>query len=300
MNIISLAPCSLQKGKTCIALGMFDGVHMGHRRIITAAENKSTELGIPMSVLLFSRSPHMASELLPLCDRLCELEKLGVNYAYVYDFEEIRELSPREFVLGELCEKIGAAAVFAGYNYRFGARAAGDADMLMSLCNEGGAECFVTGRVSAFGDTVSSTRIRALLEAGDVEGANRLLAYPYYLRAEVVHGKELGRRLGVPTINQSFSQRHVKMAHGIYYTKTTVGKKTYLSVSNVGNRPTVEDAECANLETHILGFDGDLYGKTVKVEFFGRGRGEIRFSDVDALKEEILRDCERARRFFEK
>ena len=300
MKIVSLAPWSGDNRGSSVALGMFDGVHIGHRRIILAAKNKSTELGIPTSVLLFSKSPHGAAELLPLSDRLCELEKLGVNFAYVYDFDEIRSKTPLEFVRDELCEKVNAKAAFAGYNYRFGAKAIGDSNMLIELCKEYGIECGVSERVEALGDAVSFTRIRKLLESGDVESANQLLDFPYYLRAEVLHGKELGRKLGLPTINQSFGEARVSMARGIYYTKTTIDGKTYFSVSNIGTRPTVENTEKVNLETHILDFGGDAYGKIAKVEFFGRGRGEKHFDSVDELRAEIELDCARARDYFNK
>ncbi|MBQ9133542.1 MAG: riboflavin biosynthesis protein RibF [Clostridia bacterium] len=299
MKIISLARADdCPNAGTGVALGMFDGVHMGHRRIITAAKNKSTELGISTSVLLFSSSPHGACELLPLCDRLHEMEKLGVHFAYVYDFEELRDKTPEAFVCDALRDTLHARAVFAGYNYHFGRAAAGDPAALMRLCAENGIECGITERVEALGDAVSSSRIRALLRAGDIETANALLTYPYYLRAPVLHGKALGRRLGLPTINQVLGDAHAPMAHGIYYTKTIVDGCAYLSVSNLGVRPTVEQTECVNVETHILDFDGDLYGKTVTVEFYGKGRGEIQFADVAALREEIARDCERARAYF--
>ena len=300
MNTVTLSHAFPNGVGTSIALGMFDGVHMGHRRIITAAKNKSTELGIPSSVLLFSRSPRNAPMLLPLSDRLSELRELGVDFVYVYDFEEIAHLSPEEFVQRELCEKLGAAAVFAGYNYRFGKGAAGNADTLRALCNERNIFCGITDEVDFLGESVSSSRIRALLCDGDVETANKLLTYPYYLRAKVLHGKELGRRLGLPTINQLFDKEHARMAHGIYYTKTVVDGKSYISVSNLGVRPTVEDTDRANLETHIIGFDGDLYGREVKVEFYGKGRSEMRFDSVEELRREVERDCERAIKFFEK
>ena len=279
---------------------MFDGVHMGHRRIITAAKNKSTELGIPSSVLLFSKSPHGAPELLPLDDRLRELYKLGVNFAYIYDFEELCEKSPAEFVKGELCDRIHAAGVFAGYNYRFGKNAEGTADVLQSLCNSLGIGCCITENVEFLGDSVSSSRIRRLLKDGDVESANKLLTFPYYLRAEVLHGKELGRKLGIPTINQRVENSRAEMARGIYYTKTHINGEVYLSVSNLGVRPTVENTEVINLETHIIGFDGDLYGEQIKVEFYGKGRGEMRFDSVDALRTEVGRDIERAKEYFKK
>lgn len=301
MKIFTLARADgFRNAGTSVALGMFDGVHMGHRRIITAAKNKSTELGISTSVLLFSSSPHGATELLPLCDRLQEMEKLGVHFAYVYDFEELRDKTPEAFVCEAIRDTVHARAAFAGYNYHFGKAAAGDSDALMRLCAENGIACGITERVEALGDAVSSSRIRALLAAGDIETANALLTYPYYLRAPVLHGKALGRQMGLPTINQAFGAARAPMAHGIYYTKTIIDGRAYLSVSNVGVRPTVEHTESVNLETHILDFDGDLYGKTVTVEFYGRGRGERQFADVAELQQEIARDCARARAYFQK
>ena len=300
MKTVSFAHSKSNALGTSVALGMFDGVHMGHRRIITAAKNKSTDLSIPSSVLLFSRSPRRAPMLQPLCDRLCEIEKLGIDFVYVYDFEEISHLSPEEFVKKELGERLSVRAVSAGYNYRFGKGAMGNADTLRALCAECGMLCEISDEVDFLGESVSSSRIRTLLKEGKVEAANKLLTYPYYLRAKVEHGKELGRNLGLPTINQCFDGEHAEMARGIYYTKTVIDGKPYISVSNLGVRPTVENTETVNLETHILDFDGDLYGKEVKVEFYGKGRGEICFESVEKLRSEIMRDCERAKEFFSK
>ena len=298
MEIINFANADLNEKGVSVALGMFDGVHMGHRRIITAAKNKSTELGIPSSVLLFSKSPRNAPMLLPLRDRLSEIAALGIDIAFVYDFEEISHKTPDEFVKDELCGRLSAKAVFAGYNYRFGKGAAGDAEALIRLCNESGMLCGITDEVDCLGESVSSSRIRKLLASGDVESANKLLTYPYYLYGKVVHGKELGRTLGVPTVNQLFDKEHAEMARGIYYTKTAVDGKKYISVSNVGVRPTVEDTEQINLETHIIDFEGDLYGKEIKVEFYGKGRREMRFDTLDGLCREVLLDIERAKEFF--
>ena len=298
MKIVSLTG---KDGCVCpsvFALGMFDGVHMGHRRIISAAKNISTELGVSTAVLIFSSSPRGAREILTLTDRLAELKNAGADFAYVYDFEELRDKSAEDFVNGELCEKLGAKALVAGYNYRFGKGGAGDSDLLCDLAKKNGIKAQICEQVSCLGEPVSSTRIRALLEKGDIETANLLLTYNYYVNESVGHGKALGRTLGLPTINQNFSPSRVLPASGIYYTKTTVGEKDYISVSNIGSRPTVENGGAVNLETHILGFDGDLYGETVKVTFYGRGREEKKFDSVDALQNSVMLDCERAREFF--
>ena len=297
MKIISLCEGEAPRASV-FALGMFDGVHLGHRRIISAAKNISTELGIPTSVLIFSSSPHRSKELLPLSDRLSELKSAGADFAYVYDFCELRDLSPESFVTDLLCKKLGAMALVAGYNYHFGKFGAGDGDMLLSLAAKNGIKAHICERVETLDDAVSSTRIRGLLLEGDVATANELLTYNYYLNAPVLHGKALGRKLGLPTINQEFSEGSAPMAHGIYYTKTEIDGKDYISVSNLGARPTVENGGRVNLETHILDFDGDLYGKTVKVKFFGKGRGEECFESVDALREAVMLDCEKAREFF--
>ena len=182
MNFVHLAPGVGSTRGLVVALGTFDGVHVGHRAIVAAAKKESTVLGTDTAVLIFSASPHGAGCILPLDDRLREFRALGVNLAVVCDFEELRTLTPEAFVSEILLGKLGAAAVFAGYNYRFGAKAAGDTDRLRALCAAHGITCGVTPCVELDGAPVSSTRIRALLAAGDVEAANRLLGYRYYLR----------------------------------------------------------------------------------------------------------------------
>ncbi len=298
MKIFSLSGGDTRGISAVFALGMFDGVHTGHRRIISAAKNISTEMGISTAVLIFSSSPHGASELLPLSDRLQELKNAGADYAFVYDFSELCDMSAEDFINRLLCGTLGARGLVAGYNYLFGKGGRADSDMLLSLAATNGIAAHICDKVEALGDAVSASRIRSLLSLGRIEEANELLSYPYYVNAPVIHGKELGRRLGMPTVNQEIPASRTPMAHGIYYTKTYIGENEYISVSNLGIRPTVEGEGRVNLETHILDFDGDLYGKTVKVAFFGKGRDECRFCSVEELRREVMLDCERAREFF--
>lgn len=299
MNFIRLAP-GVGSEKLAVALGTFDGVHTGHRRIIATAKNQSTVQGIDTAVLIFSASPHGAENILPLRDRLAEFKALGVNLAVVCDFAELKNQSPKDFFEEILIDTLDAAAVFAGYNYRFGAGAAGDTALLECLAAENGIVCGVTPCVEIDGAPISSSRIRALLTAGDIAAANRLLGYTYYLRGEVLHGKRLGRTLGMPTVNQEFHAGCVIPAHGVYYTETEVDGEWLPSVSNVGVRPTVSDAGTVDLETHILDYDGDLYGKTVTVRFCARGRAEARFASVEALREVVAGDIAAARAYFAK
>ncbi len=300
MNFVHLAPGVGSTRGLVVALGTFDGVHVGHRAIVAAAKKESTVLGTDTAVLIFSASPHGAGCILPLDDRLREFRALGVNLAVVCDFEELRTLTPEAFVSEILLGKLGAAAVFAGYNYRFGAKAAGDTDRLRALCAAHGITCGVTPCVELDGAPVSSTRIRALLAAGDVEAANRLLGYRYYLRGEVLHGKQLGRTLGMPTINQRFADGCITPAHGVYYTTAEIDGRIYPAVSNVGTRPTVSAGNAVDLETHILHYDGDLYGETVTVRFHARGRAETKFADVTALRDAVMHDIAAAAAYFER
>lgn len=299
MDFVQLAPGVGSAGLS-VALGTFDGVHIGHRRIIAAAKEQSTAQGTDTAVLIFSSSPHGAGCILPLRDRLSEFKALGVNLAVVCDFAELQNQSPDDFFGQILVDTLNAKAVFAGYNYRFGAGAAGDAALLGRLAAARGIVCGVTPRVEIDGAAVSSSRIRALLEKGDVAAAKRLLGYAYYLRGEVLHGKRLGRTLGMPTINQSFGAGCVIPARGVYYTETEIDGARFPSVSNVGVRPTVSSDGAVDLETHILDYGGDLYGRTVTVRFSARGRAETKFESAEALRDAVKEDIAAARAYFAK
>lgn len=299
MKLIRLAPSApALKHGTALALGMFDAVHCGHRQILLAAKQQSTARAIACAVLCFSASPHGAPALLPEEERLAQFAALGVDYAAVFDFAELKDLPPQAFFDDIVCDALHARAVFAGYNYRFGAEARGDAALLKSLAAARGVDCFITPPVMPDGAPVSATRIRAALAAGEIEKANRLLAYPYYVRGRVLHGKALGRTLGFPTVNLALPPHGAPLAGGIYYTTVSVDGKTYPAVSNVGVRPTVETGGVCNLETHLLDFSGDLYGREVTVTFYGRGRGEVQFESTDALKAAVEKDIALARAFF--
>ncbi len=295
---------SLPRG--CIfALGNFDGFHMGHRQIVSTATAMAAEAGSPSAVWTFAY-PARAGEQVPAItapeDKLALLAESGADYAIFEDFAAIRDMDAEEFARGYLTGRLGAAGAVCGFNFRFGRGALGDPKLLAQLLTDAGASCRIIGAVSAdvsgTATVVSSTAIRACVADGDMSGAAALLGRPFSVTGTVVDGKRLGRTIGVPTINQNFATGCLIPKSGIYASTVTIGKTKYYAVTNIGLRPTMEDGGAVNAETHIMGYEGDLYGRSLKVELHHRIRGEARFPSVGALAEAIRGDIQAAKRYF--
>ena len=290
-----------------VALGNFDGVHIGHRLLARRAVRIKEELsaafaGLGSGAWLFETPPSLSlcqapiPQLSPLEEKLARFAEIGLDYAFLADFSALRDLSPKEFVGKVLKEQCHCVYAICGLNFHFAKSASGNADMLMSLMDGRGE---VVGLVTLDGETVSSSAIRALLADGNAERAAKLLGAPFSLSAKVLHGKALGKNLGVPTINQHFATGAIRPKDGVYISRTRIGDTLYPSVSNIGTRPTFADGETVNCETHILGYEGDLYGQTIRVEFLKRLREEIRFSSVDELGQQLRADIAETARYFE-
>ena len=291
---------------TVLCLGNFDGIHLGHRRLIEAtlavkhsyaAARENLLAGawffrtLPSEILSDTPVP----QIMTLEEKLAKFAALGLDLAYLADFSEMRELSPSAFVNDILKNRCNCIFAVCGFNYHFAHRGSGNADTLKELM---GGSAHVVDCLSVDGETVSSSRIRNLLQNGDVAAAEKLLGGGYSLSAPVLHGKKLGREMGVPTINQVFSHTAVIPKNGIYVTCTLIDGKQYPSVSNVGVRPSVETAGDVNCETHIIGFDGDLYGKTLTVTFKARLRDEQTFPSLSALTAQIKRDIQATKTYY--
>ncbi len=292
---------------SALCLGNFDGVHIGHRalagRTVQIKEKLSDSFaGIGSGAWLFETppsrtlSPKPIPQLSTLEEKLARFAEIGLDYAFLADFSALRYLSPKEFVEKVLKEQCHCVYAICGFDFRFAKDAAGTADMLMSLMDGRGE---TVGCVTLDGETVSSSAIRALLADGNAERAARMLDAPFALSSEVLHGKALGKNLGVPTINQQFAPGAIRPKDGVYISQTRVGNTLYPSVSNIGTRPTFADGETVNCETHILGYEGNLYGQTIRVEFLKRLRGEIRFTSVEALRQQLRADIAEAAHYFE-
>ena len=280
------------------ALGDFDGVHLGHRSVLAATREAAKCRGTKSAAWFFNESTKDgAAQLYDIEQKEREIAALSIDYSVREDFQTVRDLLPEEFVGGYL-PSIGCAGVVCGFNFRFGRGAAGDADMLSALCLEHGLFFSSVPPVTVHGAAVSSSRIRALLTDGDAEGAAELLGRPYSVASAVDHGRAVGRSFGFPTINQSFDSRRVIPRRGVYITQTYVDGRRYGSVSNVGSRPTV-GGHALRLETHILDYNGDLYGKEPEVCFLKFIRPEMTFAGEEELCRAIAGDVAAAKEYFE-
>ena len=287
-----------------VALGNFDGVHLGHRAVVRRAVEEGRRRGAKVVAATFDPHPRVVlapgSEprlLTTLEMRREELLGYGVDEVWAIRFDEtLSRKSPEEFVRDVLVGEIGASAVVVGENFRFGHRAAGDFRELERLMRGFGGEAYAVPVRSEAGEApISSTRIRRLVGEGEVAEAAKLLGRPYVLRGEVVMGDKRGRTIGFPTANVLADPALVVPARGVYAGFVRVGKDTYAACTNIGVAPTFERRE-SRVEAYLLGFEGDLYGREVDVSFLQRIREEKRFSGVEELKTQILRDVEAARR----
>lgn len=303
LTCVSLQTCKEMPvpAKTILCLGNFDGVHLGHKALIRKALSVKQTLGgeIPAGAFCFrSLSSDLLlarpSEHLTTGEERMELfQKAGLDFVILADFAEVRDLSPADFATEVLQKECRCTAAVCGFNYRFGKFAAGTAE---DLCRLLGAPVSVCPAVVMDGEPVSSTRIRAAVREGEVAKAARMLGYPYALSGVVKHGKALGRKLGFPTANQNFPPLAAIPRHGVYATDCILEGRRYRGVSNVGNHPTVDAPESAvNCETYLIGYEGDLYGKSLKVEFLQFLRPEKSFSGVEELKNQIAKDAETAK-----
>jgi riboflavin kinase/FMN adenylyltransferase len=270
-----------------VAIGTFDGVHLGHRAVIEGADTVLTFDPHPLEILHPAALPKLIT---PFPIKRDVIEGLGVGELVVIHFDEaFAHLSAEEFIEHVLVEQLTATRVSVGENFRFGAKAKGDAAM---LARRSEFETRVLPLVEVDGETVSSTRIRAQVAAGDMTGARHCLGAPFMVEGTVVRGDQRGRELGFPTANIVPDDRLVIPGHGVF----AAFANGVPAAVNVGVRPTFESGRGVLIETYLIDTEEDLYGQTLRVAFVERLRGEKRYSDVDELVVQMHRDVEDARR----
>lgn len=289
--------------KLSLALGNFDGIHRGHRKLILEARSIAEEMGIKSGVLTFDVNPlHILKPdaqvklILGNKEKIKMIEELGVDYLFILHFnEKLANLEEKVF-LEALMDRFNCGAIVCGYNYTYGKYGHGNVNSLKRHQAELHYRLSVMSKVTYEGIDVSSTIIRHKIENGQLAKANELLGYHYFIEGTVIQGKQLGRKLGFPTANIEITD-NLCLKNGVYITLATIDGKKYEGVSSIGKNPTVGDQK-RMFETHIFDFDGDLYGKNISVELLAFTRGELKFPSIEVLKERVHQDMEQARAYF--
>lgn len=289
---------------TSTALGYFDGLHKGHQAVIREAVENGKNNSLVPTVFTLLQSPRTvlrgeeSRNIITTEEKLAILEKMGVQQVYLINFNDIKNITADDFVKDILCGCFRAKHISCGFNYHFGAGAKGSGDMLEEMCKSFGISVLARPRVTFENSPVSSTRIRECIINGDIEAANNMLGRKYGFVLTVVHGRQLGRQWGTPTLNQFFPQGLVKPKFGAYASVVTVDGKQYCGVTNIGIKPTV-GSEKVLIETWMPDYSGrELYYEILDVRLTAFIRGERKFTDTDELKAEIIRNGDYARKIF--
>jgi len=290
-----------------IALGFFDGVHIGHAALLEKAKKRAEQIDAEASVLSFDVHPDtlVFGKDIPLINSNRDREEIirnlfGIRDLVVIHFDVATMHMPWKEFVDELIRKFDVRWFVVGHDFTFGNRGEGNAARLQEYARELGIGCDVIPAVKKEGIVVSSTYIRELIENGEMERADEFLGHPHVLVDHVRTGYQLGTKMGTPTINMMIPAGVVIPRHGVYAAQVVLEDGSrHVSVTNVGVRPTVSDANKVNVESYILDFEGDLYGTTVRIEFYKFLRDERKFSDYQELSEQILKDAEETRAYFE-
>lgn len=284
------APC-------VVALGTFDGLHRGHLDVIGTAKQEAEHTGAKLAVFTFSNHPlewinpaHVPVALVTPAVKLQLLESLGVDVLIDIPFNQlVADLLPQQFL--ERLSALNYSCLVVGENFTYGQRGVGNVYTLAASAQALGFKLIVRKLVSNNGTIISSTEIRRLITDGEVQQAAKMLGRSYSISGIVAHGNERGRLLGYPTANLELVDAHVAIPlGGVYAVRAYVDGGVYGGMANIGKNPTFGDVEKPRLETNIFGFSGDIYGKTLTIEFVQRIRGEVKFAGIDALKAQLAQD----------
>lgn len=297
----------LNETKRAVALGFFDGVHMGHGALLSRVKEVSEREGLIPSAFTFDAHPssRITGAVTPLLNSPADRADLmrrcyGIRDVMVANFDSMMRMDWRDFVTGYLVGENGAAYLVAGHDFHFGYKGEGNPQRLQALCAELGLGCDIIPKVEREGITISSTYIRTLIAQGELERASEFLGHPHVLTDRVGHGKKLGSALGFPTVNLRFPEGVLVPAHGVYVTRVWFENgESRPAVTNIGVRPTVDDGDRVSVEGYILDFSGDLYDQTIRMEFFKRLRGEQKFPSLEDLRAEVMKNAEETRAYFQ-
>lgn len=290
-----------------IALGFFDGVHLGHQAVIRSAKSIADEAGIKTAVLTFDPHPSVvlskkrnkAKYLTPIEEKARKVEAMGVDYFYIVRFTtKFSELEPKDFVQKYLLP-LGAVHIVAGFDYTYGRLGAGKmADMETYAENK--LQVTIVDKQEADHQKISSTAIRQAIEEGSMEEANKLLGEPYTTKGTVIHGDKRGRTIGFPTANILVEEDYLIPKLGVYAVKFKIGNETHLGMASIGYNITFKDDQSLSIEVYILDFNREIYGEEVEIEWFQYFRPELKFSGMEGLIKQLEKDEQDTREYFQK
>jgi len=280
---------------TSATIGNFDGVHLGHKKIISSVKKEALEKGLSSCVITFHPHPQKVLQnidiplLVPIRERLKLLEKQGVDYVACYTFtRELSQISAKDFITNTLVGKLNLKHLIVGPDFAFGRKREGNAELLRAVGEKLGFETRVLGPALIDGEVVSSSAIRNFVREGDVTRASKFLGYDFYIEGLVIEGERRGRQIGFPTLNLD-TDWDIFPGVGVYATRAYIDEEKKESITNVGYRPTFGNDELL-IETHVFDFDRDIYGKRVRIDFVERVRDEQKFDGPDALVDQIKKD----------
>lgn len=278
--------------KLCCALGFFDGVHAGHRHLLSECVKEARKRGLKPAAFTFRAEDTVLNKssqrLYTTAEKAEIFKELGIEVLIIADFESVRELCPENFVRDVLIGELGCRIAMSGEGFRFGKNAIGDTHLLKMLMEKSGCTGIVVPDLKIDGATVSSTKIKEALSKGDVKQANTLLGAPYFIKGRVKHGRGVGHIYGFPTLNTDLPENTV-LKGGVYRSEIEIDGKRYVALTNIGTCPTFNLSEI-HAETMVLNFEGDLYGEEVKISLTDFIRGERKFDTPEDLKAQIERD----------
>ncbi|GFM13475.1 bifunctional riboflavin kinase/FAD synthetase [Bacillus sp. FW1] len=296
-----------EQAKSVMALGYFDGVHLGHQKVIGTAKQIAEEKGLTLAVMTFHPHPsHVLGRdkepkdlITPLEDKIDQIQQLGTEILYVVKFNEVfASLSPKQFI-DQYIIGLNVQHAVAGFDFTYGKYGKGTMET-MPADLDGKAECTMVEKLTEQDKKISSSYIRTALQNGDVELANVLLGQPYFIKGIVIHGDKRGRTIGFPTANVGLNNSYIVPPTGVYAVKAEVNGEVYNGVCNIGYKPTFYEKrpEQPSIEVNLFDFDQEVYGAAIKIEWYKRIRSERKFNGIKELTEQIEKDKQEAIRYF--
>ncbi len=288
---------------TVISLGKFDGIHRGHELLMERLAEKKRE-GLKAAIFTFDIPPrrnvqHVEAKVLTTNEEKMHIfEEMGIDYLIECPFtEEVMHMEPEDFIR-MLVERLHVKCVVAGEDFRFGHNRRGDYRMLQEYAGKLGYEALILKKMKEDARDISSTFVREEIAAGNIEKANHLLGYRYFVKGMVKHGNQIGRTIGIPTINLIPPEEKLLPPFGVYVSEVVIGEERYQGVTNVGCKPTIEGNNPVGVETYLLDFHENVYDRIVTVEFISKIRAEHKFENIEALKEQMENDIAYAEAYF--